>query len=32
MSQAYVRPPMLQIGEAESREIKAALLQAGMLK
>jgi 4-hydroxy-tetrahydrodipicolinate synthase len=30
--QAYVRPPMLQIGEEESKEIRAALIQAGMLK
>ena len=30
-SQAYIRPPMLQIGEQESLEIRAALIQAGML-
>jgi 4-hydroxy-tetrahydrodipicolinate synthase len=27
----FVRPPMLQIGEGESQEIRAALVQAGML-
>jgi 4-hydroxy-tetrahydrodipicolinate synthase len=31
-SQAYIRPPMLQIDEEESKEIRAALIQAGMLK
>jgi 4-hydroxy-tetrahydrodipicolinate synthase len=30
--QVFVRPPMLQIGETESKEIRAALIQAGMLK
>jgi 4-hydroxy-tetrahydrodipicolinate synthase len=29
--QVFVRPPMLQIGEKESKEIKTALIQAGML-
>jgi 4-hydroxy-tetrahydrodipicolinate synthase len=30
-SQAYIRPPMLQIADEESLEIRAALIQAGML-
>jgi 4-hydroxy-tetrahydrodipicolinate synthase len=30
--QVYVRPPMLQIGQEESMEIRAALIQAGMLQ
>jgi 4-hydroxy-tetrahydrodipicolinate synthase len=29
--QVFVRPPMLQIGKDESQEIRAALIQAGML-
>jgi 4-hydroxy-tetrahydrodipicolinate synthase len=31
-SRVYVRPPMLQIGEGESKEIRDALIQAGMMK
>ena len=31
-SQAYIRPPMLQIGAEELMEIRKALIQAGMLK